>query len=85
MKCFRRNSAVWAEVHKIDWVNYQSFETAFRDKYWSEEEQEILRSKIMGPGNFGTQGGNVTMYIMRLYNEPKYLEPPLPFLSLIHI
>ena len=55
MKCFRGNSAVWAEVHKVDWVNYQCFEMAFRKKYRSEEEQEILRSKIMGPGNFGTQ------------------------------
>ena len=37
----------------------------------------------MGPGNFGTQGGNVTMYVMRLYNEAKYLEPPLPFRSFV--
>ena len=37
----------------------------------------------MGPGNFGIQGNNVTMYIMRLYNEAKYLEPPLPFLSFV--
>ena len=42
MKCFKGNSAVWAEVHKTDWVDYQSFERAFRDKYWSEEEQEVL-------------------------------------------
>ena len=79
MKCFKGNSAVWAEVHKTDWVHYNSFEKAFRGKYWSEEEQEVLRSKIMGSGKFGTHGNNVTMYVMRLYNETKYLEPPLPF------
>ena len=79
MKCFKGSPVVWAEVHKGDWVNYQSFERDFRNKYWSEEEQEILRSKIMGPGNFGVHGSNVTVYVMRLYNKIKYLEPPLPF------
>ena len=83
MKCFKGSSAVWAEVHKIDSVDYQSFEWAFRNKYWSEEEQEVLRIKIMGSGNFGTHGKNVTMYVMRLYNEAKYLEPPLPFRSFV--
>ena len=63
----------YTHLHKVDWVNYQCFETAFREKYWSEEEQEILQSTIMGPGNFGTQGGNVTMYVMQIYNEAKYL------------
>ena len=79
MKCFKGSSAVWAEVHKVEWGDYLSFESAFRSKYWSEEEQEGLRSKIMGKGNFGAQGDNVTLYVMRLYNEVKYLEPPLPF------
>ena len=37
----------------------------------------------MGSGNFGTHGNNVTMYVMRLYNEAKYLEPPLPFRSFV--
>ena len=49
---------MWAEVHKIDWVDYQSFERAFRSKYWSEEEQEVLCSKIMGSSNFGVHGNN---------------------------
>ena len=80
IKCFKGSSAVWAEAHRTDRVNYQSFERAFRDKYWSEEE-EVLRSKIMGSGNFGTNGSNVTMYVMKLYKEAKYLEPPLPFRS----
>ena len=79
VKCFKGNSAVWAEAHKTDWVDYKSSERAFRDKYWSEEEQEVLHSKIMGSGSFGTHGNNVTMYVMKLYNEAKYLEPPLPF------
>ena len=66
-----------------DWVDYKSFERVFRNKYWSEEEQEALRSKIMGNSNFGVNGSNVTMYVMRLYNEVKYLEPPLPFQSFV--
>ena len=74
---------MWAEVHKAEWGDYPSFESAFRSKYWSEEEQEGLRSKIMGKGNFGAQGDNVTLYVMRLYNEVKYLEPPLPFRSFV--
>ena len=42
MKCFKGNSAVWAEVHNIDWVDYQSFERAFRGKYWSEEDLSLI-------------------------------------------
>ena len=38
----------------------------------------------MGPGNFGGHNNNnVTIYVMRLYNEAKYLEPPLPFKSFV--
>ena len=44
IKCFKGSSAIWAEVHRTDWVNYQSFKRAFRDKYWSEEDQEVLHS-----------------------------------------
>ena len=43
----------------------------------------MLRSKIMGSGNFGTNGNNVTIYVMKMYNEAKYLEPPLPFRSFV--
>ena len=84
MKCFKGSPSIWAEVHKGDWLDFESFEGDFRSKYWSEEDQEVLRSKIMGSGNFGTNGNNVTIYVMKMYNEAKYLEPPLP-LSLIHI
>ena len=41
----------------------------------------MLRSKIMGSGNFGMHGDNVTVYVMRIFNEAKYLELPLPFRS----
>ena len=54
-----------------------------RDRYWSEEHQEILSSKIMGTGNFGGINNHLTMYVMRIYNEAKYLEPPLPFRSFV--
>ena len=54
-----------------------------RNKYWSEEEQEILRSQIMGTGSFGRNNRNITVYTMKLYNEAKYLEPPLPFQSFV--
>ena len=37
----------------------------------------------MGPGNFGGHNNNVTIYVTRLYNEAKYLEPPLPFRSFV--
>ena len=73
IKCFQGSSAIWAEAHRTEWENYESFERAFREKYWSEEDQEVLRSRIMGPGNFGGHNNNVTIYVTRLY------------LSLIHI
>ena len=47
LKCFKGNSEIWAEVHNTEWGSYEDFEVAFRNKYWSEEGQEILRSKIM--------------------------------------
>ena len=37
----------------------------------------------MGTGNFGTHGNNVTIYVMKIFNEGKYLEPPLPFRSFV--
>ena len=36
----------------------------------------------MGVGNFVGQN-NITMYVMKLYNEAKYLEPPIPFQSFV--
>ena len=41
-KCFKGNAEIWAEVHRNEWERYKNFETVFRNKYWSEEEQEIL-------------------------------------------
>ena len=83
LKCFKGNSEIWAEVHNTEWSSYEKFELAFRNKYWSEEDQEILRSKIMGTGNFGRINNHLTMYVMKIYNEAKYLEPPLPFRSFV--
>ena len=50
---------------------------------YKRQEQEVLQSKIMGSGNFETNGSNVTMYVIKLYNEAKHLEPPLPFWSFV--
>ena len=83
MKCFQGSSVIWAEVHRTEWGSYDKFEQAFRNKYWSEEDQEGLRSRIMGAGNFGTYCNNVTIYVMRIFNDAKYLEPPLPFRSFV--
>ena len=47
LKCFKGSSEIWAEVHKTEWGCFESFEAAFRNKYWSEEDQEVLRSRIM--------------------------------------
>ena len=71
------------EVHHTEWGSYEDFEVAFHNKYWSEEDQEILRSKIMGNGNFGRMNNHLTIYVMTIYNEVKYLEPPLPFRSFV--
>ena len=67
-----------AEAHRLEWDNFETFERAFKDKFWPEEEQESLRSRIMGAGNF-IGHNNITMYVTKLYNEAKYLEPPIPF------
>ena len=83
IKCFKESSAIWAEAHRTEWASYEDFERAFRGKYWSEEDQEVLRSRIMGTGNFGTHGNDVTIYVMKIYNEAKYFEPPLPFRSFV--
>ena len=82
VKCFKGNSIVWVEVHRVEWDNFETFERAFKDKYWPEEEQESLRSRIMGAGNF-IGHNNITMYVTKLYNEAKYLEPPIPFKSFV--
>ena len=38
----------------------------------------------MGTGNFvGNQNNNITIYVTKLYNEAKYLEPPIPFKSFV--
>ena len=42
-----------------------------------------MRSQIMGTGNFGRYNSNITVFTMRLFNEAKYLEPPLPFQSFV--
>ena len=42
--------------------------------------------KLWGPAILGPTAviSNVTMYVMKLHNEAKYLEPPLPFQSFVH-
>ena len=82
-KCFKGSSEIWAEVHKTKWGCFERFEAAFINKYWSEEDQEVLRSRIMGTGSFGGPNNNITGYVMRIFNEAKYLEPPLPFRSFV--
>ena len=82
VKCFKGNSIVWAEAHRVEWDNFETFERAFKGKFWPEEEQESLRSHIMGAGNF-VGHNNITMYVTKLYNEAKYLEPPIPFKSFV--
>ena len=74
LKCFKGSAEIWAEVHNVEWGSYEDFEAAFRNKCWSEEDQEILRSKIMGNGNFGRMNIHLTIYVMTIY-----------ILSLIHI
>ena len=60
LKCFKGSSEIWAEVHRTEWGSYENFEAAFRNKYWSEEDQEILRSRIIGTGNYGIMGAITT-------------------------
>ena len=43
-----------------EWDSFETFERAFKNKFWPEEEQESLRSRIMGVGNFVGQN-NITM------------------------
>ena len=84
VKCFKGSSTIWAEAHRAEWGCYDEFERAFKGKYWVEDDQEILRSCIMGTGNFvGNQNNNITIYVTKLYNEAKYLEPPIPFKSFV--
>ena len=83
LKCFKGSSEIWAEVHNTEWSSYEKFEVAFRNKYWSEEDQEILRSKIMATGNFSRINNHLNIYVMKIFNEAKYLEPPLPFRSFV--
>ena len=39
----------------------------------------------MGAGNYigHNNNNNITMYVTKLYNEAKYLEPPIPFKSFV--
>ena len=55
------------EVHRTEWGNFEEFEAAFRAKYWSEEDQEVLHSRIMGTGNFGGPNNNLTGYVMKIF------------------
>ena len=62
VKRFKGSSTIWAEVHRVEWGCYDEFERAFKGKYWVEDDQEILRSRIMGTGNFvGHQNNNICL------------------------
>ena len=59
----------------MDAVSYTHLDVYKRQ----EEEQETLRSRIMGAGNFmgrNPNNNNITIYVTKLYNEAKYLECP---------
>ena len=47
VKCFKGSSNIWAEAHRLEWDCYEEFKRAFKGKYWAEDDQEILRSRIM--------------------------------------
>ena len=49
MKCFKGSSAVWAEVHKTDWVNYQSFERTLGTNIGPKKKKKDCVVKLWGP------------------------------------
>ena len=83
LKYFKGDAKIWADAHNDNWVDFNEFEQAFKNKYWSEEKQEGLRSTIMGLGNFNIKNMSITSYVTRLYSQVKYLEPPMPLSSFI--
>ena len=83
LKYFKRDAKIWADAHNDNWADFDEFERAFKNKYWSEEKQEGLRSTIMGRGNFNIKHMSTTSYVTRLYRQVKYLEPPMPHSSFI--
>ena len=76
VKCFKGSSSIWAKAHRLEWDCYEESERAFKGKYWAEDNQEILRSRIMGTGNFmGHQNNNIMIYAVsytHLYNYLSY-------------
>ncbi|MGP1933470.1 MAG: hypothetical protein ACTS8P_02385 [Arsenophonus sp. NC-XBC3-MAG3] len=64
------SAAVWAKMHSKEWGNFREFEETFKQKYWSVEQEEVVREKSMGRGNFYVNRGDVTelIYIHKFYN-----------------
>lgn len=58
-KYFKRESELWFEVHRKDWESFEHFCEAFIDKFWSQEKQECLKSKIMTEKSYN---GNLQLY-----------------------
>ena len=83
LKYFKGDAKIWADAHNENWADFNEFEHAFKNKYWSEEKQEGLLNTIMGWGNFNIKHMSITAYVTRLYSQVKYLEPPMPLSSFI--
>ena len=47
LKYFKGDAKIWADAHNDNWADFNEFERAFKNKYWSEEKQEGLRSTCL--------------------------------------
>lgn len=65
-------------MHSEEWRSLIESEEAFRQKYWLVEQQEV-REKC--GGNFDLDRENITDYVVKLYNEAKYLNPAVELSS----
>lgn len=76
-KHFKGEAGAWLETHGNKWESFKRFERDFISRFWSQQKQEELRWRLMGPGNYNNQR-NIGAYVLEYYNQVKYLQPEMP-------
>uniref|UniRef100_A0A1B6CYK9 Retrotransposon gag domain-containing protein n=1 Tax=Clastoptera arizonana TaxID=38151 RepID=A0A1B6CYK9_9HEMI len=76
-KFFKEDAGVWYEAHQNNWTCFNNFKEDFLERFWSLQKQEELREKIMTRRPFRGRMSDCNNYVVRLYQQAQYLEPPM--------
>lgn len=67
----------WGSDAEEKYTNYEDFEAAFLNKFWSETIQEKIRKEILSPEPFHANNGNLRRYFEKYLQKGKHLNPEL--------